>query len=769
MGILPGQASAGPFLQKYDFDGNEVWTRQFGNATSQGKDLAVFGTAIYVVDGSSIRKFDTDGNSYWANQSFPLLGAALTGVSADASGVYLTGRVSSALPGQTHFGGNDVFVRKYDIDGVELWTSQFGTTGHDELEGISVDASGVYVAGWVPGGSGPFARDALVRAYALNGTVSWTRQFAGDANGDDQAFGIGVDGAQVYVVGYVSGNLPGQTAEARDSAFVRKYDSLGTEVWTRQFHGIDGPATDYASSVTASGNIYVVGAITGRFPGESPANIEDGYVRAYDPLGAVLWTRQFGTTAIGRVQPEDVAVDATGVYVVGAVAGTLPGQTSAGSFDAFISKFDFTGNELWTRQFGSTAADFGFGVATGEDGVYIVGRADGNLPGQSGPNGAFVRKYDAAGNPVWTHQFGSAVAHEVAVHDSVVYVVGSAAALPGSPTGGAYIRRYASTGSVLSTTQFGPVGFVDALSVAVNDAGVFLAGSTRVALPGQTIVGRRDAYLRYYDFNGNEIWTRQFGSIFDDDAFGVTVDEDAAYVIGNSFTGAPTFGVAPRDGFVRKFDLYGQQLWSTTINSTLGTAPNIDDSANAIAVDATGLYVAGSTAGQLPGETTAGLSDAFVAKLEPGEIFNVAIDVKPGGEQNSTNLSSQGFITIAILTTSLADGELLDFDATQVDASSVVFAEANSFVNAFEDVDHDGDLDLVLHFDVQDTNLDDVYADLVADDFNADGVLDSNRQLVEALLFGKTLDGDDLVGSDELNLFLSGRQLRDLLDAVFGG
>ena len=34
---------------------------------------------------------------------------------------------------------------------------------------------------------------------------------------------------------------------------------------------------------------------------------------------------------------------------------------------------------------------------------------------------------------------------------------------------------------------------------------------------------------------------------------------------------------------------------------------------------------------------------------------------------------------------------------------------------------------------------------------------------------GKTLDGDDLVGSDELNLFLSGRQLRDLLDAVFGG
>jgi hypothetical protein len=116
----------------------------------------------------------------------------------------------------------------------------------------------------------------------------------------------------------------------------------------------------------------------------------------------------------------------------------------------------------------------------------------------------------------------------------------------------------------------------------------------------------------------------------------------------------------------------------------------------------------------------------------------------------------------------VADGDLLDFDATQVDASSVLFAEASAYQWTLQDVDHDGDLDLVLHFRTQHTNLDEAYAQLVEDDVDADGVLDSSHQLAEASLFAKTLEGDGLVGSDDLNLFLSGRQLRDLLDALFG-
>ena len=45
----------------------------------------------------------------------------------DGGNVYLAGWTYGALPGQTHAGVRDVFVRKYDGSGTELWTRQFGT------------------------------------------------------------------------------------------------------------------------------------------------------------------------------------------------------------------------------------------------------------------------------------------------------------------------------------------------------------------------------------------------------------------------------------------------------------------------------------------------------------------------------------------------------------------------------------------------------------------------------------------------------------------
>jgi hypothetical protein len=42
-------------------------------------------------------------------------------------------------------------VRKYDADGNELWTRQFGTAGVDSASGVAADASGLYVAALTSG------------------------------------------------------------------------------------------------------------------------------------------------------------------------------------------------------------------------------------------------------------------------------------------------------------------------------------------------------------------------------------------------------------------------------------------------------------------------------------------------------------------------------------------------------------------------------------------------------------------------------------------
>jgi hypothetical protein len=80
----------------------------------------------------------------------------------------------------------------------------------------------------------------------------------------------------------------------------------------------------------------------------------------------------------------------------------------------------------------------------------------------------------------------------------------------------------------------------------------------------------------------------------------------------------------------------------------------------------------------------------------------ISIDIKPVTFPNSINPKSKGKIPVAILTTD-------SFDATAVDPATVLFGangiEAAPVQYAIEDVDEDGDADMVLHFDTHDTGI----------------------------------------------------------------
>src|SRR3989442_1678774 len=82
------------------------------------------------------------------------------------------------------------------------------------------------------------------------------------------------------------------------------------------------------------------------------------------------------------LEADGIAVDASGVYVAGFTWDALPGQTSAGSGDAFLRKYDASGNVLWTRQFGSSDFDQADNVAVDASGAYVAGVTAGAFPGQ---------------------------------------------------------------------------------------------------------------------------------------------------------------------------------------------------------------------------------------------------------------------------------------------------------------------------------------------------------------------------------------------------
>ena len=119
------------------------------------------------------------------------------------------------------------------------------------------------------------------------------------------------------------------------------------------------------------------------------------------------WTRELSTT--GTACACGVSADGLGnVYISGYTTGMLD-KTNYGSLDAFVSKYDAQGKLLWTRQLGTTEEDQSSGVsADGLGNVYITGFTAGSLGGpNAGGYDAFVSKYDAQGNLLWTRQLGT--------------------------------------------------------------------------------------------------------------------------------------------------------------------------------------------------------------------------------------------------------------------------------------------------------------------------------------------------------------------------
>jgi hypothetical protein len=392
-------------------------------------------------------------------------------------------------------------------------------------------------------------------ADASTGAEAWTRQFG--TTGTDEAYGVAVaaDGS-VYVAGRTSGALEGSLAGGTD-AFVRKYDAAGNVVWTRQF-GTTAAEIALGVAVSGDGSVYVVGQ-TGGVLGDSSAGSADAFVRKYDANGNVVWTRQFGTITVDIATGVAVAVDGS-VFVVGNTGGVL-GDSSSGSVDAFVRKYDANGNVVWTRQFGTTDEDIASGVAVAVDGsVYVAGETEGGLEGSiAGGFDAFVRKYDAAGSVVWTRQFGTAAddgASGVAVAgDGSVSVVGYTGGVLGDSSAGgfdAFVRMYDAAGNVVWTRQFGTTAGDFASGVAAADGSVYVAGHTLGDLEGDT-AGSADAFVRTYDAAGNVVWTRQFGTTAADFASGVAAADGSVYVAGRTLGDLEGDSAGGADAFLRKY------------------------------------------------------------------------------------------------------------------------------------------------------------------------------------------------------------------------
>ncbi len=139
------------------------------------------------------------------------------------------------------------------------------------------------------------------------------------------------------------------------------------------------------------------------------------------------------------------------------------------------------------------------------------------------------------------------------------------------------------------------------------------------------------------------------------------------------------------------------------------------------------------------------LSDISIKLKAPDSMvvpMVVAIDIKPGGNPNRINLKSKGVVPVAVLTTD-------DFDAGTIEPDTVTFAGAAPVRWKLEDVDDDGDVDMLFHFRTHDLKLDESIT-------KAAEAAESTETTLR--LTGNRTDGEVIQGTDEVRIVVPGKK-----------
>jgi hypothetical protein len=465
----------------------------------------------------------------------------------------------------------------------------------------------------------------------------------------------------------------------------------------------------------------------------------------------------------------------------------------SGAPDAFVAKLNAAGNALvYSTYLGGSGNDSGSGIAVDPAGnAYVTGGTSStDFPTQNpfqpvfsggGPFGgdAFVTKLNAA---------GSALVYSTYLGGSDTNFGDSGRSIAVDASGNAYVTGVTGSTDFPAQNPFQPVfggSAADAFVAKLNAAGTgllystYLGGSANDSGSGIGVDSAGNAYVTGFTvstnfptknpfqpaLNGNScpespcpdafvtklnpagsalVYSTYLGGQGSESVAGIAVDSAGnAYVTGETEGDFPIKNPLPLpsgsspDAFVAKFNASGDDLVFSTLLGGSGV-----DRAFSIAVDASGsVYVTGRTETtdfptQNPFQSANGggdcggsvCTDAFVTKITTSPLaLRVAIDIKPGSSPNSINPRSNGNIPVAVVTTD-------SFDASSVDPSTIRFGrkgkEAAPLRSILEDVDGDGDLDLVLHFATQQTGL------LCGDS--------------SARLTGQTFDGQELEGSDSV-------------------
>lgn len=229
-----------------------------------------------------IAKLDAAGRQVWSHEDHPDVPASpneALAVAIGSNGAIGVAGVEWAFVAGAVNPRRRLFVRKLAADGSELWRRNYGgAPGIAAAEGACFDPVGnLVVAGWeMVSGDGA---NVFARKYDAAGTELWTHTFAGDAHLDDRALAVACSADGDFVMAGYEGITGGHTP------WLRRLSSGGALMWT----SVDAPRAGIDAAI-ADVKFDGVDLVTVGQERVIDVGGEDALsVRRYDGRGALRW------------------------------------------------------------------------------------------------------------------------------------------------------------------------------------------------------------------------------------------------------------------------------------------------------------------------------------------------------------------------------------------------------------------------------------------------------------------------------------------------
>ncbi|MFC2082189.1 FlgD immunoglobulin-like domain containing protein [Bacteroidota bacterium] len=320
------------YLIKTDADGNEQWSKTFGddgweyaNALLQSDDGGYLVLGYTTSFGSQEKdiylvKTDASGNEVWTKRYGGINSETGRDISKTSDGGYIICGDSETNSN----GENDLFIVKIDELGNETWSNHFGYSLPEWGNSIIQTSDGGYIAAGCLYSSSTGNMDYYVIKIDVQGFQEWYKSYSGGPYDWANAIVDAGDGG-FFIGGH------GDTNTDMMSMNIKKIDGNGLVEWTRTL--TQGSQHEYCNDIIAlpEGGVFVCGTTKDR-----TTMYNKLYVARLTPTGTISWSRVFNDDKINNGNAVCMADD--GSVIVAGQTNNVEG----GKFDAWLVKIEAT-------------------------------------------------------------------------------------------------------------------------------------------------------------------------------------------------------------------------------------------------------------------------------------------------------------------------------------------------------------------------------------------------------------------------------------------